>query len=421
MPSKGIFTGKGQRKMQKSLIRVLTGASAIIFLVLYWLGPSFKGLAAHRPILPPSPPSQTSLGERILVKFFPNVPQEQMDKVHKDNGGRVMEFIPELGVQVVEVPQGRAAEKVASYSRNSHVEFAEPDYIAKAVFTPNDPYFERQWGMSKIQGPQAWDLSTGSERIAVAILDSGIDQDHEDLASQVIASVNFTNSRTVDDRFGHGTHVAGIASAITNNALGVAGLGYRTVLFNVKVLGDEGQGFYSWVARGILWAAQNGAKVINLSLGGNKPSKVLERAVELAWSKGVIIVAAAGNDNTSSPFYPAAYPQCIAVAALDPEDVRAFFSNYGSWVDIAAPGVDIFSTTPNHDNYIHKYGIALGYDYLSGTSMASPHVASTAALVWARYPYLKNEEVRWRIERSVDPATGFDTPVGRVNAYRALQ
>lgn len=407
--------------MQKSLIRLLIGVSAIIFLVLYWLGPSFRGIAASRPSLPPAPPLKTSLGERVLVKFFPNVPQEDMEKVHKDNGGRVIEFIPELGVQVVEVPQGQAAEKAASYSRNPHVEFAEPDYIAKAVFIPNDPYFQRQWGMTKIQGPQAWELSTGDRKVAVAILDTGIDQDHEDLAGQVVANVNFSNSRTVDDRFGHGTHVAGIASAVTNNALGVAGLGYRTVLFNVKVLGDEGQGFYSWVARGILWAAENGAKVINLSLGGTQPSKVLERAVYFAWTKGTIITAAAGNDNTSSPFYPAAYSRCIAVAATDQEDARAFFSNYGSWVDIAAPGVDIFSTTPNHDNYIHKYGISLGYDYLSGTSMASPHVAGTAALVWARYPYLKNEEVRYRIERAVDPATGFDTPVGRVNAYRALQ
>ncbi|SMC00015.1 thermitase [Thermanaeromonas toyohensis ToBE] len=407
--------------MQKSLIRILTGAGVIIFLFLYWLGPSFKGMAAPRPFLPPRPPNQASFGDRVLVKFFSNVPQDQIDKVHRENGGRVVEFIPELGVQVVEVPQGQAAEKAASYSRNPHVEFAEPDYIARAVFIPNDPYFAKQWGMTQIQGPEAWDLSTGDKGVAIAILDTGIDQDHEDLAGQVVANVNFSNSRTVDDRFGHGTHVAGIASAVTNNALGVAGLGYRTVLFNVKVLGDEGQGFYSWVARGILWAAENGAKVINLSLGGTRPSKVLERAVDFAWSKGVIIVAAAGNDNTSSPFYPAAYPKCMAVAATDQEDTRAFFSNYGSWVDIAAPGVDIFSTTPNHDNYIHQYGIALGYDYLSGTSMASPHVAGTAALVWARYPYLKNGEVRWRIERAVDPTTGFDTPVGRVNAYRALQ
>ncbi|MCG0277646.1 MAG: S8 family peptidase, partial [Thermanaeromonas sp.] len=404
--------------MRKTLVRVFIGVSAVIGLLLYWLGPCFTETAVSRPSLPPGPPVEASSGERVLVKFFANVSREEVDRVHKDNGGRVIELIPELGVEVVEVPQGKAVEKAACYARNPHVEFAEPDYVAQAVFVPNDPYFEKQWAMIRIQAPQAWDLSTGDRRVAVAILDTGIDQDHEDLAGQIVANVNFTNSRTVDDRFGHGTHVAGIAAAVTDNALGVAGLGYRTALYNVKVLGDEGQGFYSWVARGILWAARNGAKVINISLGGPRPSKILERAVKLAWSKGVIIVAAAGNDSTSSPFYPAAYPECIAVAASDFGDARAFFSNYGPWVDIAAPGVDIFSTTPNHNSYIHSYGIALGYDYLSGTSVASPQVAATAALVWSRYPYLQNEEVRWRVERAVDPAFGFDTVVGRVNAYR---
>jgi len=185
--------------------------------------------------------------------------------------------------------------------------------------------------------------------------------------------------------FGHGTHVAGIAAASTNNNKGVAGTGYNCPLMNIKVLGDDGSGNYSWVTQGIIWSVAKGAKVINMSMTGDQPSKTLEMAVDFAWRKGAVIVTAAGNEGCSTPTYPAFYQNCIAVGATDDNDTRSSFSNYGNWVDLAAPGreidpetgsiIGIYSTTPNHESFLNQYGIAHNYDYLIGTSMASPHVA----------------------------------------------
>ncbi len=355
--------------------------------------------------------------EQILVKFLPDVPEEAKANVHRKHGGRVVDVIPGIDVQIVKIPENKVKEKVKGYRGEVTVKFAEPDYIAKVILTPNDLYFGKQWGMVKIQAPEAWDITQGSATVKIAICDTGIDQDHEDIAAKIVANKNFTVSPTVDDRYGHGTHVAGIAAAITNNAKGVAGVGFNSSLMNVKVLGDNGTGRYSWVAKGIIWAADNGAKVINLSLGGSSPSATLESAVDYAWSKGAVLVAAAGNNNTDAPLYPAYYQNCIAVAATDQNDVKASFSNYGSWVDIAAPGVDIFSTMPNHKNKIGT----LNYGSLSGTSMSAPHIAGVGALLFAKYPGWSNTEVRAKIETSTDITTGFTTHIGRVNAYKAVQ
>lgn len=354
---------------------------------------------------------------QILVKFKAGVDEKEKEKVHGKHGGKVSGVIPGIDVQIVDVGEGRSKEKKDGYRKEAQVEFAELDYIAYAIATPNDPSFGNQWGMTKIQAPDAWNLTTGSSSVKVAILDTGIDQDHEDLAAKVVANRNFTKSRTVDDQYGHGTHVAGIAAASTNNNKGVAGAGYNTSLMNVKVLGDNGSGNYSWIASGITWAADNGANVINMSLGGGSSSSALANAVNYAWSKGVVVVAAAGNSNTSSPSYPAYYGNVIAVAATDKNDAKASFSNYGSWVDIAAPGVDIYSTLPNHNNRI---GLK-NYGYLSGTSMAAPFVAGVAALVVARYPAWTNTDVRNRLLASTDPTTGFSTSLGRVNASKSVQ
>ncbi|MEW6675942.1 MAG: S8 family serine peptidase [Nitrospirota bacterium] len=238
---------------------------------------------------------------------------------------------------------------------------------------------------------------------------------------------NFTTSRTVDDLYGHGTHVAGIAGALTNNGIGVAGLGFLASLMNGKVLGDTGLGYYSWVASGIIWATNgpdgiagtpDDAKVINMSLGGTSYSLALEDAVNYAWGKGVVMTAAAGNSDTDLPFYPAYYINVIAVAATDENDNRAGFSNFGGWVDVSAPGVNIYSTMPNHRNRLR----ILNYGYLSGTSMSSPHVAGLAALVWkTQYGTDNSSVVRGRIEATVDTIiTDEYIGKGRINAARAV-
>ncbi len=359
--------------------------------------------------------------DRILVKFHATTPENVKAAIHQFHGGSVLDVIPELDVHVVQIPKNKVREMLRNYYQEGWVEFAEADYIAYATYTPNDTYFGNQWGMTKIQAPKAWDVTQGLSTVKIAICDTGIDQNHEDLAAKIVANNNFTTSSTVDDLYGHGTHVAGIAAAITNNGVGVAGVGFNSSLMNVKVLDDTGSGYYSWIANGIIWAANNGAKVINMSLGGTSSSTTLQNAVNYAWNKGCVLVAAAGNSNTSLPSYPAYYANCIAVAATDQNDAKASWSNYGSWVDIAAPGVNIFSTLPNHSNQI---GI-LNYGSLSGTSMATPHVAGVAALVWAtKYGTGNtNTAVRNKILTTADQAGTMWSKyrIKRLNAYNAVK
>lgn len=378
----------------------------------------------------------------ILVKFKESVSPSEVAEVHKKLGGRVKETIHGINVQVVDIGSKKVGEAVSAYARNGRVEFAEPNFIASAL--TDDTYFDRQWGLNNtgqetcntagdicttgtpdadIDAPEAWNFTTGNPEVKIAILDTGIDQNHPDLDDKLVENVNFTTSGTVDDLYGHGTHVAGIAAAETNNAQGVAGVGYNSSLLNVKVLGDDGSGYYSWIANGINWAADNGVKVINMSLGGGQKSSTLEMAVNYAWGKGAVLVAAAGNSNNPSRTYPAYYSNCIAVAATNNNDTKASFSSYGSWVDIAAPGENIYSTFPNHTFYLQtKYGRSNDYDFGSGTSMSTPHVAGIAALVWALEPGLSKQEVRSRIEQTSDPISGTGSYWiwGRVNACNAV-
>jgi thermitase len=201
------------------------------------------------------------------------------------------------------------------------------------------------------------------------------------------------------------------AAAVTNNSLGVAGTGRNTRLYSVKVLDDNGSGYYSWIINGLYWAADNGAEVINLSLGGTSGSTALQQAVDYAWNKGAILTAAAGNNGSNSRLYPAYYSHTIAVAATGQNDLKASWSNYGSWVDVAAPGVNIISTTPDNN-----------YTYLSGTSMAAAHAAGVAALIKAAFPALSNQQVRNRLEQTADKiaGTGSYWTFGRINAAAAV-
>ncbi|MBI2935090.1 MAG: S8 family serine peptidase [Chloroflexi bacterium] len=296
------------------------------------------------------------------------------------------------------------------------VNFAEGETEVSELVTINDPYFPNAWSMAAIRAPQAWETARGSASIKIAILDTGIDQDHEDLASKIVANVNFTTSDTVDDRRGHGTHVAGIAAAAAGNATGIAGVGFDSSLMNVKVLGDNGRGRSSWTARGIVWAADNGANVINLSLGSARFSELTSNAISYAWKRGVIVVAAAGNNASAGLFYPAGYEHVIAVAATDTNDARASFTNYGTWIEVAAPGRGVYSTLPNHPTISGSKG----YGNKSGTSMASAHVAGLAALVKAKYPGMTGAAIRDKILVSTDPASGFAGSIGRINAFKAV-
>lgn len=349
--------------------------------------------------------------QRVIVKFRPLIPQILQEKLHQQVGAKLSERLQAERTVVVHVPEGFEETVAQKYQQNPLVEYAEPDAIARAVEIPNDPEFPNQWGQNKINSPAAWNTTSGNPAVQIAVLDTGITNNHDDLTGQVEMWTNFTDSPSPYDQNNHGSHVAGIAAAVTNNNLGVAGTGRNSRLYSVKVLNDSGSGYYSWIINGIYWAADNGAEVINMSLGGTSGSTALRQAVDYAWSKSVVLTAAAGNNGSSSRLYPAYYTNSIAVAATDQNDGKASWSNYGSWVDVAAPGVNIISTTPGNN-----------YAYYSGTSMASPHAAGVAALIKSAFPDYTNQQVRNRLEATADKINGTGTfwASGRINAAAAV-
>lgn len=315
-------------------------------------------------------------------------------------------------LQRIRIPaNANLATMIAKLQSNPNVEFAEPNFIAHASLTPNDTYYlQYQPELKKIQVDLAWDISNGSG-IKVAVLDTGAQANHPDLAGKVVLQYDcVTEDAIAEDVNGHGTHTAGTIGANTNNGTGVAGVGYGCQLMIGKVLGNNGSGTYADIIQGLRWAADNKAKIISMSLGGSSGSQALNDAVNYAWNKSCLLFAAAGNSNSSAPNYPAWYSKCIAVGAVDNNDVKASFSNYGSWVDLVAPGVNIASTYPTNQ-----------YALLSGTSMATPIAAGSAALVWkAAGTSVWNGVIRTKLTTNADFVTfgGISTP--RVNPYKAI-
>ena len=228
----------------------------------------------------------------------------------------------------------------------------------------------------------AQQVATDGPEVLVAILDTGIDQQHEDLVGKIIDATNLTGSPTASDLLGHGTHVAGIIAATVGNGIGADGVAPDSRMLNVKVADDSGMVWPSTIAKGIVWSVDNGAKIINMSLFLPASSSSLEEAVDYAWAEGVVLIAAAGNDMRSIPTYPASYPKVIAVAAMDAGGSLWKGSNYGDWVDAYAPGVKIYSTLPGNE-----------YGYKSGTSMAAAYVSATAASAFATVTDVNGDEL----------------------------
>ncbi len=366
----------------------------------------------------------------ILVKFKQGASAQAIEDANRRNGGRVKETIPGLGIRVVDVPRGQEVARSAAYERNPNVQYAEPNLVRQADFDPNDEQDGKQWQYNNtgqtggktdadIDAFEAWDITKGSNTVAIAILDTGIKNGHPDIPiTKVKNGADCTTSSgscvvgTPEDKQGHGTHVAGIAGAATDNGVGVAGTCPACGLLDVKVLDDRGYGSSSRTIKGIKWAAYNGAKVINMSLGGGGFSQAEQDAVNYAWGKGVVLVASAGNDKTTKAHYPSDYNNVIGVAGTNSSDERYWWTNYGTKVEVAAPGQSILSTTND-----------LNYGTKSGTSMASPHVAGVAGLVWS-VPTLatSKENVRNRIFSTVDKIAGSGKywNYGRINACKAV-
>jgi subtilisin family serine protease len=247
----------------------------------------------------------------------------------------------------------------------------------------------------------------------VAVVDTGVDYNHEDLYGRVIKGYDFVNSDSdpMDDQ-GHGTHCAGIIGATLNNGVGIAGLAQVSIMA-VKVLDYQGSGYYSWIANGIKYAVDNGADVISMSLGGPSDSTTMKDACDYAWSKGVLVVAAAGNDYGGPVSYPAKYDSVMAVSAIDSSNLLASYSNVGPEIEVCAPGSSVLSCYPGDQ-----------YKSMSGTSMACPHVAGVAGLVFSENQYLSNNDVRNILcDTATDlGSSGFDTSYGygKVNAQAAV-
>ncbi|BCU81149.1 alkaline serine protease [Polycladomyces abyssicola] len=349
----------------------------------------------------------------VIVKFKNGTTTSTKQAVLSQESGRVLFHSKEIGFDVVKIPSGKSvSQAVREYRNNPNVEYAEPNYLYHADWTPNDPYFStQQWGPQKVQAPAAWDITRGSSSVRIAIVDTGVQYNHPDLSGKVVLGHDYVDGDNDPyDGNGHGTHCAGIAAAVTNNSTGIAGMAPNASILAVRVLDSNGSGTLDAVANGIIYAADNGAKVISLSLGGSVGSTTLQNAVNYAWNKGAVIVAAAGNSGISAPSYPAYYSNAIAVAATTSSDVKASYSNWGSWVDVAAPGSSIYSTYPTNT-----------YTSLSGTSMATPHVAGLAGLLAAQGR--SNSNIRAAIQNTADPISGTGTywTYGRINAYRAVQ
>jgi subtilisin family serine protease len=400
----------------------------------------------------------------ILVKFKQGLSKEYTRDIYRSLGFKSAEGLKRMPIERIKLPAGWSVEEAVSFYRaDPDVEYAEPNYIRRASLTPHDPYFPHLWGLhntgqtggtedADIDAPEAWDIQRHCTGIVIAVLDTGADLVHEDLKENIWKNpgedwpngspgndgedndgngkiddywgwdfVNNDNDPDDDNSIGdyyHGTHVTGIIAARGNNGVGITGVCWSASVMILKILDEDGIGDVAEELAAIEYAIDKGAKIINLSLGGEDFSQSEYEAIETARNAGVLVIAAAGNesmDNDETPVYPASYDleNIISVTATDQDDGLPAWANYGLVsVDVAAPGVAIYSTRAVNS-----------YQHLSGSSMAVPHVAGLAALIWANYGGLTSAQVRAGILNGVDPASSLEGKTltgGRINAYKSL-
>ena len=355
------------------------------------LGVFLLGLAVMLPVMAPAV-VEAKRGESrqrgsgaesgaLIVKLKPGATESDaaaLAALGVDEIGR----IDEINARVLRVSgrdRGQVRRLLAS---NPAVEAVEEDGEAQATLVPTDPLWSKQWYARTVRAPSAWNVTTGSSQPVIAVLDTGVQANHPDLRGRVMAGYNFVaNTTDAKDNGDHGTPVAGVIAGAGNNGVGVAGLCWQCRIMPVKVLNSTGGGTWSNISAGIIWATNQGANVINLSLGAASGNTALRDAIAYAISKGVVVVAAAGNSSSTSKFYPAAYPGVISVAGTTSADKIYSFSNRGSWVRLAAPGCT------------HTSSIGSTWRSFCGTSAATPVVAGAAGLVLSRVPTATRKQV----------------------------
>jgi thermitase len=381
-----------------------------------------------------------SVPDEILLKFKPGVSQKAQDQITNEHALEVLDTIPHINVHRIKVNPNSKEHVIEALSHNPRVEFVEPNYTAQTQMVPNDPLYGAvppQWALPKIGALAAWDITSGDGTV-VAIIDSGLYMQHEDLQGQIwvnadeipgngidddtngfIDDVNGWNfnfmvsNADLSDVVGHGTGVAGVGLAATNNSKGIASLAWKNKIMPIKVITDVGGASYFNIGQALMYAADNGAKAANISISGTAPSDSLTEAINYAWGKGLVIAAAAGNASLPSISYPAANENVLAVSSTASDETIPS-SNYGPQLDLSAPGSSVRSTNA-----------AGSYQHFSGTSLASPFVASLASLIFSANPKLTNQQVvNIMQETAVDLGDlGWDEHYGygRINAAAAVQ
>jgi len=363
--------------------------------------------AVTAPAVPPHVPG------RILVKPKPQVSDAALRGVFQAHRAREVAAIQQINVRVLRVPENRVPAVLDRLQHNPHFEYAELDYLVEPAVVPNDTYYSLEWHLPKMGAPAAWDITTGSSSVIIAILDSGVDATHPELAPLLVPGWNFyDNNANTSDVTGHGTGVAGQACAAGNNGVGIAAPAWACKIMPIRIADAYGYTSDSMIAAGLTYAADHGARVANASFAIQGSSSTLSSAAQYFQSKGGVVTGSAGNDATfdSTPDDP----YILRISAADSSDLLASFSSTGNNIDLCAPGVNIVTTT--------KGG---GYGYGTGTSASAPLVAGVAALMISVNPNLTASQVQQILKESADDlgAPGWDSSFGwgRINAARAVQ
>lgn len=390
------------------------------------------------PVLLAAPADTSALTEQIvLLQFAPTATEGERAATITALGGELVQWLPQIQVAKIRLFANNAAEQSLLKDNAGDVAqrrlqttgrsaltttYIESDVVVEGAYLPNDPDLNspaRTYPLTTTHALGGWDYTRGDSKVIVAVLDSGITLNHPEFQDRILPGYDFINNDAdPSDDHGHGTHTAGIIAAGIDNNAGMVGLCPQCSLLPIKVLNQNNAGTWSSVAQGILFATDHGARVINLSLGATVSSKTLEAAIDYALNHDVLIVAAAGNLGVDRKFYPAALDGVVAVSATDADDKRWVMSNMGDYIDLAAPGHAVYSTYNDLQNY---YG---GYTYMSGTSMAAPHVAGLAGLLFSQKPTRTAANVYDIMTKTADAlsAATRDTyfGYGRINVARAL-
>src|SRR5438093_973340 len=352
--------------------------------------------------------SSSAIPGELVVRYRAGVKADAADTLEKAHGAAKKTEIAALRVRVLRVSNGVEDKVMRELAADPSVEFVERDFAVAATMTPNDYWWPNQWSQVKTRTNLAWDLTQGSASVVIASLDTGVDLTQPDLQGKLVGGYNtLSGSSEATDDNGHGTWASGVAGAASNNSIGVASYCWRCSLMPVKVLGADGSGTMSNVAAGITWASDHGARVISMSLAGTTGTSTLQSAVQYAHAHGVVLVAASGNYGNATPTYPAAYPEVLGVAGSDPNDALYVWSNFGSWVKLAAPGCN------------YTTGRSGWYGSFCGTSAATPAVAGIVGLAFSYAPAATNVAVEAALGSSaVKIGTGI--AYGRIDAYGTL-